>query len=460
MSLAIGQTLGRYRLEALIGHGSMADVYRASHTASGKPVAIKIVHPHLLDQPGFVERFKREAETMATLQHPRIVQLYEFVCRPHEAYLAMEYVEGGTMEARLDRRRMTQEEISLENAVDWMETIADAVDYAHTRGLIHRDLKPANILFRETGEPVLTDFGLAHLLDHARLSGSDAITGTPAYLSPEQARGLPGDTRSDIYSLGVILYEILTGQTPFQGNTVSLVIKHISEPPPSPRLLGCYLPPGVESVVMRALAKSPTERYQSALAFVRALRSAVRQVRPAPAPPPPPAEEHPPLEFAERGPASRPNDPSRVNEFVDTRRSAPSAGRIGFIERPRAEPARLLPGILVILAVLGLAAWGWRAARREWGRPFVDPAASAPRFGAGSQVRVTVPGETSVSVLRGCPSEFWLGVLGIAADGEVGEITERQQCNGEWWYRVSLQAVATDDWDGGGWLEGRYLQPK
>src|SRR3990172_13085326 len=257
MNIGVGKTLGHYRLEALIGRGtqSVADVYRGAHLTSGKPAAIKVVHSYLLDQPGFLERFKREAEALAALQHPHIVQLVEFVCQPDEAYLVMEYVGGGMMEARLEQLRLSQEEMPLDQVLDWMEAIASAVDFAHTRGLIHRDLKPANILFRETGEPVLIDFGLAHLLDHTRLSGSNAITGTPAYLSPEQARGFPGDMRSDIYSLGVILYEILTGQTPFQGNPVSIVFKHVSELPPSPRLFGRYLPPGVEAVVMRSLAK-------------------------------------------------------------------------------------------------------------------------------------------------------------------------------------------------------------
>ena len=280
MSGASGQTLGHYRLEALIGHGSMADVYRGADLTSGNSAAIKVIHTHLLDQPGFLERFKREAEALAALQHPHIVQLYECVCQPGEAYFVMEYVDGGMMETRLEEQRLGKEEMSLDRVLDWMGSIASAVDFAHTCGVIHRDLKPANILFRETGEPVLTDFGLAHLLGHTRLSGSNAITGTPAYLSPEQARGFPGDMRSDIYSLGVILYEILTGQTPFQGNPVSIVFKHVSELPPSPRLLGRYLPPGVEAVVMRSLAKSPSERYQSAQAMVRALREAVIRARP------------------------------------------------------------------------------------------------------------------------------------------------------------------------------------
>lgn len=448
VSGTIGQTLGQYRLEAMVGHGSMADVYRATHLTSGKPAAIKVVHAHLLDQPGFLERFKREAESLAALQHPHIVHLVEFVCQPGEAYLVMEYVGGGMMETRLDQQRLSQEELPLEQVLDWMESIASAVDFAHTRGLIHRDLKPANILFRETGEPVLTDFGLAHLLGHTRLSGSNAITGTPAYLSPEQARGLSGDVRSDIYSLGVILYEILTGQTPFQGSSVSIVFKHISEPPPSPRLLGRYLPPGVEAVVMRCLAKNPTERYQSAQAMVRALRAAINRARPA-------------------ATDEQPRTPSNAASAVREKTVVEHRGRAALANAPLpprrvappSTPSRfLLPAIILLLAAAALAALGWWGVARA-SRAVATPA-SYPHFSVGSEVRIAVSSQAGVSVLRGCPSQFWLGVVGIAVHGDVGQVVARQVCGGEWWYQISVPARATDVWDGIGWLEGRYLQPK
>lgn len=457
MSEFLGQTIGKYQIETLIGHGSMADVYLARHVDLGIPVAVKIIHLHLLSQPVFLERFKREAEVMAALRHPHIVRLYEVICQPEMAAIVMEYLPGGTLEARLAQHRSPGEALPLAEVVKWMEALCGAVDFAHRRNLVHRDLKPANILFRETDEPVLTDFGLAFLSDQSRLSHSNSITGTPAYLSPEQARGVSGDERSDIYSLGVILYEMLVGQTPFQGSTISVALKHLSEPPPSPRQWGRYLPTGVEAVLMRALAKNPVERYQSASGLAQALRMAVERA------PVSDRADEPAAPQAARAPVRFPApaaSPARVS--VGPIRGATSAAVLAPADefespQPAFGPrqwAGVFTGVVMLAALVGMIWWGFSLTGSR------DAPASAPRFAAGAQIRIVVPDQTSASVLRGCPTGFWLGVVGVATDGQTGQVLGRQGCDGEWWYRITLPQAAGPQWDGEGWISGEYLQPR
>lgn len=265
----IGKQLGQFNILEEIGRGGMASVYRARQTSINRIVAIKVLPPMLLHDPSFYERFVREVDVVAHLEHPHILPIYDYGEADGTPYIAMRYLAGGSM-AQWIRRALPP----LDKIAKPVEQISSALDYAHQQGIIHRDLKPGNVLLDENGNAYLSDFGIARVLD-SNLTGS-AIIGTPAYMSPEQANGLPLDARSDIYSLGVVLYELVTGREPFEAETpVALLLKHINEPMPSARLLRPELPPAAEAIITKATAKHPDERYPSAVALSDALTEAL-----------------------------------------------------------------------------------------------------------------------------------------------------------------------------------------
>jgi WD40 repeat protein/type II secretory pathway predicted ATPase ExeA len=250
----------------------MAQVYRAFHPTLERDVAIKVIHPRLADDADFVERFRHEAKVIAALRHPGIVQVYDFEIEGDTFYMVMEFVPGESLQEHLAALYECGEQMSLDKALLIFRPIVQAVAYAHGQGVVHRDLKPANVLFTSEGEPVLADFGLSRILGTERLASSGAIVGTPTYMSPEQGEGKIGDERSDIYSLGVMLYELTTGIPPFSADSpVSVILKHLDEPLPPPRSLNADLPASIEQVIQQALAKEPDARFQSALEVLNAL---------------------------------------------------------------------------------------------------------------------------------------------------------------------------------------------
>ena len=267
VSLPSGSELGRYQILERIGVGGMASVYRAHDPTLNRDVAIKVLPSYEAEDPTFVERFSREAQAVARLNNPNITQIHDFGEDKGFSYIVMELVVGGTLQDRLDGP------MDLADILDIVGPLASALDYAHGQGIVHRDIKPTNILLAPDGTPKLSDFGISRLLEgSATLTRADSVMGTPQYMSPEQALGKPADQRSDLYALGIIVYEMLLGQVPFRGETPSATLMaHIHQPVPPPSSLDPSLDPRVEAALLKALAKAPEDRHDSAEAFVHAM---------------------------------------------------------------------------------------------------------------------------------------------------------------------------------------------
>lgn len=285
-----GRKLGQYELRERLGRGGMAEVYKAYQPGMDRFVAVKLMLGHLANDEQFVERFRREAQAVGKLRHPHIVNVFDFGIETDVYYMVMEYITGGTLKQAIS----VSQRFAVRDALRVTRQMADALDYAHHAGMIHRDLKPANIMFTDSGwqNAILTDFGIARILTESGLTASGMMVGTPAYMSPEAGHGQPADERADIYALGVILYEMLTGEVPYSADTpMAVVMKHIMAPLPSMEHL--HLPPSVEMIVLRAMAKQPDERYQSAAAMRDAVDEAITASRTAT--PTPPSLATPPI---------------------------------------------------------------------------------------------------------------------------------------------------------------------
>ena len=267
----IGQMLGQYHIVQQIGVGGMATVYKAYQASMDRYVAVKVLPHNLAQITQFIERFEREAKAIAKLEHPHILPAYDFGEEDGITFIAVRYMDGGTLKDRMAGGMLPLDEVSR-----IFNQIGGALDYAHRMGVIHRDLKPSNVLLNSQGDVFLADFGLARILSLSQQTTGSSVIGTPAYMSPEQGQGLKADHRSDIYSLGVMLYEMVTGHVPYEAETpMGVVLKHIRDPLPSPRTFFPDLSESVEGVILKAMAKEPDDRYQSAAEMVEALTAAM-----------------------------------------------------------------------------------------------------------------------------------------------------------------------------------------
>jgi serine/threonine protein kinase/ligand-binding sensor domain-containing protein len=280
-NLQSGQMLGPYRIMNQIGQGGMATVYRAYQASMNRYVAVKVLPSQLAESPEFFGRFQQEAQIIANLEHPHILPVHDYGESNGISYLAMRFIDTGTLKDQMANRPLSL------NAIDiWFTQLADALAYAHNHGVVHRDLKPSNVLVDERGNLFLTDFGIAKLLQSsaAQFTSTGALMGTPDYMSPEQAQGLPIDQHTDIYSLGIILYEMLTEHVPFEAETpLAVILKHIGGALPLPSSIKPDIPPAIEQVLLKALAKEPVDRFGTMDEFRIAWKNALAAGKTVPA---------------------------------------------------------------------------------------------------------------------------------------------------------------------------------
>lgn len=313
-----GQSFGPYTIISRLGRGGMASVYRAYEARLDRTVALKVLPDDLLNQPGFLERFEREARVIARLEHPHIVPVYASGIDEGQPWMALRLVRGGNLADWLEQGRFDQDGLDRDTGLRYLTCIADALDFAHAQNIVHRDLKPQNILLGERDECYIADFGIASLLSAAtRLTQTGALLGTPQYMAPEQITGKALGPPTDLYALGVIAYRWLSGELPFDADTpYAVMYKHVSAPLPLEPLRN--QPARVQEVLARMLAKQPEDRWASAGAFVRALTAALiesaqpatlemrRPNTPPSSSPPPPPSTPPPAAAPPRTPANKP----------------------------------------------------------------------------------------------------------------------------------------------------------
>jgi tRNA A-37 threonylcarbamoyl transferase component Bud32 len=423
------EKFGKYKIIEEVGRGGFADVYKAIDTTLDRTVALKFLEPRLLREPTFAERFQREAKLAANLKHPNIVFVHEFGWEAGTVYIAMEFLEGPTLkEVILEEGALPPRRI-----VNMVEQMASALDYAHRRGLVHRDIKPSNIMVGVGDHVMVMDFGIAKAATQTALTTTGRIFGTPEYMSPEQAEGLEEpDARSDIYSLGVVVYEMFTGKVPFSGTTpLSIMRGHADKPPPQPSEIKPDVSPAVETVLLKALAKKREERHQTAGEMARALEEAIEAgVKLTPIPPEPEVAVPPPVvkePVAEEVPALavEPAAVAKEKPRPPTARPAPKAV-------PKKAPGwvGLLVGGLVSAGVVGIIVV---ALIGPWppSTPGEPPVEQPPE---GQRVEViNLMVEPDVIPPGGCAMLHWEvippGEWRVLLDGqEVPHIGEREVC--------------------------------
>jgi len=276
MSFNVGENVGPYRIVEQLGQGGMATVFKAYHASLDRYIAIKALHPAFNQDVNFESRFQREARVVAKLEHPNIVPVYDYAEHEGRPYLVMKFIEGVTLKARMDNGPLTSDEVA-----KIADAVGAALSYAHRQGVLHRDIKPSNVLMANDGQIYLADFGLARMAQSGESTlSSDMIMGTPQYISPEQAMGKPDlDQRTDLYSFGVMLYEMVVGKVPYNADTpFSIIHDHIYSPLPLPRTVNPSVPEPIERVLLKALAKEPEDRFEDASQLLEAFKASLNAV--------------------------------------------------------------------------------------------------------------------------------------------------------------------------------------
>ncbi|MBL8112984.1 MAG: protein kinase [Acidobacteria bacterium] len=335
----VGRKLGKYLVESELGRGGMGVVYRAQQTNLDRIVAIKVLAPSLIGDPDGVMRFQREARAIARLNHHGIIQVFDIEEAEDLFFLVMEYVEGEGLDTFLAKNKISQGRI-----LRIVSDIADALHFAHEKGVVHRDIKPANVMLTKDGRVKVADFGLAHFLDSAGggQTKTGMVLGSPSYMSPEQVQGQRVDRRSDIYSLGVVLFRMLTGRVPFVAESShALLFKHVQEQPPDPRELNPEITPEVRRLVLKALAKKTTDRFQTMAEFRQACNALIGEADQEVSSSPP----------AERGPFDEPEDSKPTSVLREAgARAATQVGPTAIYDMPTertAAPASLTSATVV-----------------------------------------------------------------------------------------------------------------
>lgn len=356
----IGQTLsGRYKIEELVGQGGMSSVYKGMDPNLKRVVAIKLIHPHLTGDQEFVRRFETEASAVAQLRHPNIIQVFDFNNDGNTYYMVLEFVPGETLQARLKRLSLSGRLLSPDEIVRFGASICDAANYAHKRGLIHRDIKPANVMLNVQGEAILMDFGITKIVGATHHTATGAVIGTALYMSPEQIRGERPDHRVDIYSLGVMLFEMVSGHPPYEADSaMTIMMMHLNDPIPDLSRLRSDVPAGLKTIIEKALAKDPKDRYQTAAELASALRNYSKTMQ-EPVKEAPTVMEVTPSEETYIEPVSSPPPPKEPSiEKPKPAATPPSEGKAGAPGAGVQIPRNVLYGggaVIVLLLLVFIA---------------------------------------------------------------------------------------------------------
>lgn len=424
----IGKTIGGYEILELIGRGGMATVYRAQQVSMKRVVAVKVLPRQYIHDDTYLQRFHQEVKIVSQLEHRNIVPVYDYGEYEGQPYIVMRYMAAGSVDDLIAGGAL-----EIELVISILEQVAPALDYAHSKSVLHRDLKPSNILLDDDGGAYLTDFGIARILSEQSAGiTTQGVVGTPSYMSPEQAQGLPLDNRSDVYALGVMLFEMATGRRPFESDTpYSIAVMQVTNQPPQPRQYNPRLSFGVEEVILKALKKKREERYPHAVGLAEALKRATNQpvssihdtqpamirppLRPTEAPPPTPQPMMvvPPIAYTTPPPPSQSIAASAVNNYA--RRRRPRRSNNAWMNA--GVGALLGCGVLVVLAIVGILIVGTLTQGDPDSEPTRTPRATPadgvslqllPTLDATSraarEVAVPLPTETPTTPPSGTPT--------------------------------------------------------